>query len=379
MSQELAIASPQSRNVGPFSDIQSFENAQRMAKALCSSPLVPNEYRGDSGLGSALIALELAQRMNASPLMVMQNLDVIHGRPSWRSQMVIAAINSSGHFSPLRYEMNGEGDDQNCRAYAYDQKTGDRLEGPLVSIAIAKAEGWYGRNGSKWKTIPELMLRYRAAAWWGRQYAPELLMGLPTVDETADTEIYAGEAQRAEEKASPAAISIMDKARQTKAIEQQTEWPKQIDGVWEDSRGIAFNPEIHGVSADGTPAATRAGEFCKRRGCDPSLHKKLEREALAALMVSGQSATEQLDEPQGDLAPEPEQQQEDEQNEPQTAAQDGIGYPEIRSAIERATDLEALADAEDMLRDGFSGPSGQRSELDQLIAARRHKLAQIGG
>ena len=51
---------------------------------------------------------------------------------------------------------------------------------------MAKAEGWLQKQGSKWQTMPDLMLRYRAAAFFARQYAPELTMGMHTAEEVAD-------------------------------------------------------------------------------------------------------------------------------------------------------------------------------------------------
>lgn len=165
-----------------FSSMSSFEVAQRMAKALAESDLVPQIYRGK--VPNCLVALELAQRCKASVLMVMQNLYVIQGKPSWSSQYIIAALNACGKFSPIRFKLNSEKTE--CTAYAIEHQTGETLEGPPVSIALAKAEGWYDKTGSKWKTMPELMLRYRAAAFFGRLYAPEVLMGLQTREEVED-------------------------------------------------------------------------------------------------------------------------------------------------------------------------------------------------
>jgi len=168
-----------------FSNAQAFEAAQRMANALSSSTIVPANYQGKDKMPNCLVALEMAHRMGASVMQVMQNLHVIQGRPSWSSQFIIAAINTCGRFTPLRYQMEGEGDTRTCIAWAED-KTGERLESPQVSIAMAKKEGWYSKNGSKWQTMPELMLRYRAAAFFGRLYAPEVLMGMNTSEEVID-------------------------------------------------------------------------------------------------------------------------------------------------------------------------------------------------
>ena len=169
-----------------FSDLATFEGAQRMAKMLSASDMVPIQYRGN--LPNAVIALELAQRLGASPLAVMQSCYIVHGKPSWSASFIIACINASGRFSPLRFEIVGDGDDTSCFAWAYDLANDrEKVSGPPVSIAMAKAEGWYSKNGSKWKTMPELMLRYRAATLFGRLYAPDILMGMGTVEEVVDS------------------------------------------------------------------------------------------------------------------------------------------------------------------------------------------------
>jgi len=157
-----------------------------MALCLVSSDLVPETYRGKDKIGNALIALEMSQRIGASPLAVMQNLNIIHGRPAWSSSFIIAALNTCGRFSPLRFRVEGTGESAICVAWAYDKSGGEVLEGPQASIAMAKAEGWYQKNGSKWKTMPDLMLRYRAAAFFGRLYAPDVLNGMHTADEVED-------------------------------------------------------------------------------------------------------------------------------------------------------------------------------------------------
>lgn len=169
-----------------LTDSQGFELAQRAAKCLASSTLVPKEYQGN--ISNCVIALNMAARVGADPLMVMQNLVIVHGKPTWSSQFLIATVNTCGRFSALRYEFFGTqgADDWGCRAWAVEKATGEKLVGTDVTIAIAKKEGWYGKNGSKWQSIPQQMLMYRAGSWWTRAYAPELSMGLHTADEMAD-------------------------------------------------------------------------------------------------------------------------------------------------------------------------------------------------
>lgn len=165
-----------------FNSMGAWELAQRIGKAFAASTLVPQQYQGN--VANCIVALEMANRMGASPLMVMQNLYIVHGTPGWSSKFLIACFNQSGRFSALRYEWNA--DRTACRAWAVEKATGERIEGPQVSIEIARQEGWSTKNGSKWKTMPELMLMYRAAAFLIRTYAPEISMGLQTDDEIID-------------------------------------------------------------------------------------------------------------------------------------------------------------------------------------------------
>jgi len=167
-------------------DSEAFALAQREAGAWSSSSLVPQAYQGN--IPNVLIAMEMAKRIGASVMAVMQNLHIIHGKPAFGASFLIATVNGSGRFTPIRYRMEGdEGDGTwGCRAYATDRESGDECVGPVVTIGIAKAEGWLGKNGSKWKTMPELMLHYRAAAFWTRVYCPELSMGIHTTEEMED-------------------------------------------------------------------------------------------------------------------------------------------------------------------------------------------------
>lgn len=169
-----------------FGSSQGFEQLQRAAKLLASSTLVPKEYQGN--LPNCVIALNMANRIGADPLLVMQNLYLVHGRPGWSATFLIATFNQCGRFSAMRFEFTGEQGkaDWGCRAWATEKSTGERIEGSWITMAMAKAEGWIDKSGSKWKTMPQQMLQYRAASFLVRAFAPELSMGLQTQDELQD-------------------------------------------------------------------------------------------------------------------------------------------------------------------------------------------------
>lgn len=170
-----------------FFDLQGFELLQRVAKAFASSTLVPQTYQGN--VANCMIALNLAERLRADALMVMQNLYIVHGNPGWSSKFLIASVNTCGRYESLRYEWRGEKgtDDYGCRAWTVEKSTGEKLHGVWIDWKMVKAEGWNKKSGSKWLTMEDQMFVYRSAAFWQRAYAPEISMGLPSQEELADT------------------------------------------------------------------------------------------------------------------------------------------------------------------------------------------------
>ena len=197
--------------------VKQFEVMQRMAQMYTQSTIVPEAYKGN--VGNCVIALDMAMRMNINPLMVMQNLYIVKGNPSWSSKFLIATINMSGKYSALRYRKRNLGkvgkvkynetvwdavnkrntlvvkefdgtaiDNIECVAYATELASGEVLESDPITIETAIKEGWYTKSGSKWVTMPSLMLTYRAAAFWQRMYCPEISMGFLTKEEADDVQ-----------------------------------------------------------------------------------------------------------------------------------------------------------------------------------------------
>jgi hypothetical protein len=234
-----------------FSNIEAFEAAQRMVKPLATSDLVPTAFKNN--IGSCLIALNLANRIGADPLQVMQSLYIVHGKPSFSSAFLIACFNQCGRYTAIRYEMFGERDTDSwgCKAYTTEKATGELIEGVAVTIGMAKAEGWFSKTGSKWKTMPELMMRYRAATFLIRSVAPEIALGFQSTEEVRDVidvtdtaqvvgtpsldeiALQTMQAEQTQPKAEPAADEA--KAEPVAATEtEQGKLPKV--SLWDDDR-----------------------------------------------------------------------------------------------------------------------------------------------
>lgn len=235
----------QEPQVSAFSSLQAFEGVQRMATLLSKSDMVPAQYK--ENLPNCVIALEMANRMGASVFAVMQNLAIVHGKPSWEAKFIIGAINSCGRFSPLRFEMSGEGDDYGCYCWAYDKRDKERLNGPRVTIGMAKLEGWYQKNGSKWKSIPDLMLRYRAASFFGKLYAADILMGMQTVEELRDVfDAEPAASGEYEVRAEPQTRteSVMEKLKRAAKGPEAPRNPQLVKAILEDIRNAKTPEEL---------------------------------------------------------------------------------------------------------------------------------------
>lgn len=202
----------------------TFATLQRVAKMFASSELVPDMYKitdkntPEKAMGNCIVAINIAQRMNADILMVMQNMVPIYGKPTWSSSFLIARVNSMGRFEPLQFRFENLGkvgkvkytdyawdqqarkkmpvtkefdgtkiDNWQCIAWTKKKGSSDILESTPIDVVMAIQEGWYTKNGSKWVTMTKQMLQYRSASFWTKVYAPEATMGMPTTDEMHDT------------------------------------------------------------------------------------------------------------------------------------------------------------------------------------------------
>ena len=185
--QEL-VASPQPElaPVTVWTDKKQFDQLLRAANMLSRTSIIPATYQGKPQ--DCFVALEMATRMGVSPLVVMQNMYVVKGKPAWAGQACTMFINSCGKFTQVKHVYTGEKgtDSRGCYVTATRISDGIQVNGVEVTIAMAKAEGW--TSNTKWRNMPELMLAYRASAFFARVHCPEALMGVQLADERSDAD-----------------------------------------------------------------------------------------------------------------------------------------------------------------------------------------------
>jgi len=220
----------QSPNQEISREAQSFELLQRKANVYAQSTLVPERYRGN--VGNVIIAMNMSNRLGADLLMVMQNLYVVHGSPGWSAQFLIATFNANGRFSAIKYRFRGEqgSEDWGCQAYCTESSTGEELTGTWVTWQMAVSEQWSTKTGSKWKTMPEQMFRYRAATFLIRTTAPEIAMGLLTKEELEDIDgpIGNGNSSNLAQATQRRAADLRDQLSQEDLVSQEADVDAEI-------------------------------------------------------------------------------------------------------------------------------------------------------
>lgn len=199
----LSVAVPTA--VSMWNDTKLMNLSFRTARMLSTAAVVPELYRNSPE--NCLIAIDIANRMGVSPLMVMQNLYVVKGKPSWSGSFCAAAVNGSGRFTPLEFVFVGEPGtpSHGCYATAIRISNSSRCFSDTVTMQMAKSEGWLNKTGSKWQTMPVQMMMYRAAAFFARAHCSDILLGLPTYEEVQDVHGY-------ESQGAPTFVTLDDPA-----------------------------------------------------------------------------------------------------------------------------------------------------------------------
>ena len=294
-----------------FFDPLQFETMQRVCRMFASSELVPDMYKiatavkTDSipqnaspeerakaiekekmraeakAIANCMIAIEMAQRIGASPLMIMQNMIIIYGRPSWSSKFLVATVNTCGRFNPLQYRFTEKGMlgkvdyteyettwengkkrstpktktfdgtkimDVECIAYTTARGSDKLLESSPVSIRLAVQEGWYTKAGSKWQTMTKQMLMYRAASFWTNAYAPEISMGMKTEDEVRD--VVDVEYEEVKDVSAKVSAEIAENANSGKPLSFDQPQEKPSEEKQEGKENKATAPQTEQLAGD---------------------------------------------------------------------------------------------------------------------------------
>jgi hypothetical protein len=168
----------------PTTELSNFTDNWKIATQIAKSDIVPDNFKNKPQ--NVVIALSLANRMKLEPFTVMQNMSMIKGKVSWSGSFCRTLIERSGKYKDLELNYVGEKgkDTYGCYLSATRISDGKRIDGPEVTIAMAKAEKW--TSNPKWATLTDLMLAYRCQSYFCRIHCPETMSGIYTTEEIED-------------------------------------------------------------------------------------------------------------------------------------------------------------------------------------------------
>lgn len=166
-----------------WTDTAQMKFQYKFATMLAKGNAIPDRFKNNPG--DVIIAIDIASRSNQPLSMILNNMYSVYGSIGFSGQYAISAINNSGKFTPLKFiETNNGGG--GMIAVATRLADGELCKSEEITMELAKNEGWSTKNGSKWKSFPKQMMRYRAASFFVRAFCPELLYGYQTVEELQD-------------------------------------------------------------------------------------------------------------------------------------------------------------------------------------------------
>jgi len=182
--KQMVLNQPKQQQIQQQSMPFDFKSNMELAKQLSTSVLVPDVYKNKPE--NILIAMSMGNRMGFDVFLIMQNLNIIKGKTGWSGSFCKTLIERSNKFFDLDLVYVGtEGkDDYGCYLEATRKSDCKRIQGPIVTIKMARAEGW--TSNSKWINMPTLMLAYRCQSFFARLYVPEALNGIYTDDEVIE-------------------------------------------------------------------------------------------------------------------------------------------------------------------------------------------------
>lgn len=181
---EMVLAQANMTTLNPYGSKERFNELFTKAQYLAKSDLVPDSYRNKPS--NCMIALDTADRLGVSPLFVMEQLVIVRGKRSWSGQACSLLVNNYPKFKDVELVYVGKEGEDSWGAYvkATRKDNGKEVKGTTVTMKMAKEEGW--TSNSKWKSMPEQMMGYRAYSFFARLHCADVLNGFMTEGEPED-------------------------------------------------------------------------------------------------------------------------------------------------------------------------------------------------
>ncbi len=149
----------------------------RYAEALSGAQLLPDSYRGKPA--NLLLALEYGSALNIAPMVAVQEIHIIKGKPTLSALLQSALVRRAGH--TLR--VTGDHLSATCQIIRADDP--DFVFETTWTLERAKAAGLL--TNDSWRKYPDNMLKARAISECARNACPDVIAGFGyTAEELGD-------------------------------------------------------------------------------------------------------------------------------------------------------------------------------------------------
>lgn len=169
------------KQLSPYSELMpvSLQEKVEMAKYLAQSGLMPGGLQTPA---QVLVALQMGHELGLSPMISVNNVAVINGRPSLSSSIMDAIVMNRPDYAGRSIEYSGEGDNRACTV-TVRRKIGENVESFVgyFDMKMAKEAGLHSKDN--WKKYPDRMLKARASGYADRDAFPDALAGMLSQEE----------------------------------------------------------------------------------------------------------------------------------------------------------------------------------------------------
>jgi hypothetical protein len=161
--------------------LNDLDQAWRLAQALALADILPKDLRGKPS--NVLLTILYGQQLNVPPVIAIQTISVVKGRPQMAGKLLLAKVREAGHRPEIVEHTDalctvritrGDTDEQHTETFTLD----DAVAANLVKIKEGKPFA-RSQNGEPlpWETWTKRMLLWRAAGFCADFACPEVRMG----------------------------------------------------------------------------------------------------------------------------------------------------------------------------------------------------------
>lgn len=162
---------------------QTFDGKFQMAQVLAQSGLLPT---GLNTPQKVCVALEWGHELQLSPMVAVNNIAVINGKPTLSADIMAAVVKRSPEYGGIKWLQQNEkvAECEITRILSNGEK---EVITSKFTIEDAEKAGLLGRDN--WRKYPRRMLKHRCQSYGLRDMFPDILAGLYTPEEMESVEV----------------------------------------------------------------------------------------------------------------------------------------------------------------------------------------------